>query len=82
MTKWEYRRIIVPSGGGDPFMQFLHTTKEACIHETIEAVETTVAQLGRDGWEMVSCTQVWAVGTTALPVYISYYFKRPIATDN
>jgi hypothetical protein len=85
MDKWEYCKIIdpirVPGKAVEPAKLLYLGALEANERvEEIENAERTLAQLGLEGWELISHSQVSTVidRGTALPVLEVYYLKRGI----
>lgn len=71
MTNWEYCAIRANIGSEVKKLKFFSPTPESEIRD-IDDVHQTIAQLGEDGWEMVSLVQI------AEPDARVYYFKRPV----
>ena len=86
MTKWAYCKIIEPIKlVGKPTepskRMFLGVSAEEEEVTEIDTPEHELARLGRDGWELVDHTQLFAViEGSSLPVMEVYYLKRAIGT--
>jgi hypothetical protein len=83
MKSWEYCKIIDPvkmlGGPTEPTrLVFLGASSEEEQVEEIDTPEHGLARLGREGWELVSHTQLLAMVDTgaAVPVMEVFYLKR------
>ncbi len=66
-TNWEYCAIRANVGGDKKFLKYFSDGQKT----PIEDIHGTIAALGREGWEMVTLTQI------SNPDARVYYFKRP-----
>ncbi len=71
MSSWEYCAIRDMIGSEVTKLKFFSTGPDSEIRD-IDDVHQTIAQLGQDGWEMVSLVQI------SQPDARVYYFKRPV----
>ena len=71
MTKWEYCAIRSNVGDGKNFLKFFDASGEGGPKEVSDAHQT-IAQLGLEGWELVTLTQI------SQPDARVYYLKRPL----
>ena len=67
MTTWEYCAIRADINSGKNYLKFFSEGTPSEIND----VHESCAQLGRDGWELVTLTQI------SQPDSRVYYFKRP-----
>ena len=72
MAKWEYCAIRANLGSDVKKLKFFSATPDSEIRD-IADVHQTIAQLGTEGWEMVSLVQI------SQPDARVYYFKRPVS---
>ncbi|MDM8529312.1 hypothetical protein QUF58_14045 [Anaerolineales bacterium HSG24] len=84
MKKWEYCQLVVnratPNNPKSKQLVFL-SVDELNIRQ-IRSISQTIAQLGIDGWELVSHTQSQIVvedGLGGFPWTEFFTFKRPLA---
>ena len=71
MTKWEYCAIRGDLEGGAKKLKFFSPTPNSEVRD-VEDIHQSIAQLGLEGWELVSLAQI------SQPDARVYYFKRPI----
>ena len=83
MDKWTYCKIIDPvkvvGGPTEPTrLVFLGVSNEEERVEEIDTPEHGLARLGKEGWELVSHTQLLAMIDTGamVPVMEVFYLKR------
>ncbi|MDX1521855.1 MAG: hypothetical protein R3264_09525 [Anaerolineae bacterium] len=67
MTTWEYCAIRADINSGKNYLKFFSEGSPSEIKD----VHESCAQLGREGWELVTLTQI------SQPDSRVYYFKRP-----
>lgn len=82
MKKWEYCQVIRPLTVDGKLVApmeviFFAPSKADEQHQAFDDLGVTLAQLGADGWEMVSHTQTFTlVKGSLLPIAEEYHFKR------
>ncbi len=70
MPSWEYCAIRANIDSDVKKLKFFSSTPESEIRD-VEDVHQAIAQLGEEGWEMISLVQI------SQPDARVYYFKRP-----
>jgi hypothetical protein len=85
VAKWEYCKIVEPTKlSGAPVeparLLFMGASKEEEADQQIDTPEHVLARLGKEGWELVSHSQLFAPveGSGVLPVMEVYYLKREL----
>jgi hypothetical protein len=86
MAKWKYCKIIAPITAdiriGTASVVFLGTMLEYTKTEAVagKELEYKLAQLGEEGWELVSHTVVWGreSGNKTIPLEEIYYLKQQV----
>jgi len=83
MQKWEYTQVI------QIFNSYKNTREVLIVHMTVTGktsknqeianINGTIAQLGFEGWEMISVTETLFVNGEIVTIY---YFKRAITTPD
>jgi hypothetical protein len=69
MKRWEYSAIRDNLGSDVKKLKYFSNGPDSEIQD-VDDVHRTIAQLGKDGWEMVSLVQI------SQPDARVYYFKR------
>ncbi len=70
MQSWEYCAIRANLSDDKKFLKYFDTNEHKTVK--IEDPHTAIAQLGEDGWEMISITEL------SEPKARVYYFKRKV----
>lgn len=83
MTKWEYCQLIVNRAEPDnpKSKQLVCLGIDEMTVKEIRSISRTIAELGVDGWELVSHTQSHAVIESSIggfPWTEFFTFKRPL----
>ncbi|MFQ5570641.1 MAG: hypothetical protein ACE5G0_13240 [Rhodothermales bacterium] len=68
VVKWEYCALRANINDGKKFLKYFAAGKPS----SIEDIHRTMAELGQEGWELVSLAQI------SQPDARVYYFKRPL----
>ncbi len=83
MTQWEYCQLVVNRGSPDNHdsKQLVFLKLDEMDVRPIKSVSRAIAQLGLEGWELVSHTQSQTVVTSSIggfPWTEFFTFKRPL----
>jgi hypothetical protein len=71
MSSWEYCALRANIDSDVKKLKFFSPTPESEVRD-VEDIHQTIAQLGEEGWEMISLVQI------SQPDARVYYFKRPV----
>lgn len=82
MSNWEYCKIIVPSlqdnkKMGEPCVLYLYP--ESVETFKTDNANTVLAELGRNGWELISVVQEFNfLAQKTIPTDMVYVLKKPL----